>query len=74
MQVLFGLENLFSEVHIGVCAQKRVNEHMLNGDGYTNDEIISNCKLRGTHSFYGYKLICGVCTELGKSRRYDSRP
>ena len=46
MQVLFRLENIFRKIQVGFCAQKRVNEHMLNGDGYTNDEIINYCKLK----------------------------
>ena len=39
------------------------------------DEIMINCKFKrqGTHLFYGYRLICEVCTELDISRRCDSR-
>jgi hypothetical protein len=46
MQVLLRLESLFSKFQVGVCTQKRVNDHVLNGDGYTNDEImvITNLK------------------------------
>jgi hypothetical protein len=47
MQVLFGIENLFSKFQVGFCAQKRVNDHMFDGDGYTSDGILSNCKLEG---------------------------
>lgn len=79
MEVLFRLENLFREFQVRICTQKRINDHMLYGGGYqfTNfDEImvIANLKRQGTHSFYGYRLTYGVCTELDRSRKYDSRP
>ena len=46
MQVSFRLENLFSKFQVGLCTQKRINDHVLNGDGYTNDEVMVNANLK----------------------------
>jgi hypothetical protein len=47
MQVLFRLENPFSKFQVRICTQKRINDHVLNGDAYTNfDEIMVIANLK----------------------------